>query len=144
MNKFITTREFISMLLEDYCGGNRVFDCFDYAYKIGLITHLDVYNAEEPIMRKSAARIVHGILQTIYNEEDEPDWFAAESLADLYSCHICVMHIAQCYVKGIISERRPGLFGADDFLTDEEALTLTKKIFDLSKRTPPNVIIGRQ
>ena len=125
-------------LLEAYCAESRIPDCFDYAYKRGLITHLDIYKAEEPIMRKSAACIVHCVLQAVCGEQDEEDWLEAESLLDLYSCHTCVMQIAQCYIKGIMGERRPNIFGADDFLTNAEAAELTEKIFDLSKRTPPD------
>ena len=47
-------------------------------------------------------------------EEDESDWSAAERLQDLYSCHVCLNHIAQVYVKGIMGGRREDLFDHTD------------------------------
>jgi hypothetical protein len=70
----------------------------DYALHKCIIEDYDMTNINSPIERRSAARIVHETLLTELRKKDEGQWSAAEKLRDLYTCHTCVIHIAQIYV----------------------------------------------
>ena len=86
---------------------------------------------ESHITRKQTAIIVHAFLKTVLKETDEKDTKKAQRLKDLYDCRICVKHIEQVYVKGImmpfINEETakenslPILFGGNEPLTEDEA-----------------------
>lgn len=96
------------------------------------------------ITRKQAAIIIHGYIKKIMEEPDETETFAATVLKDLYDCRVCVKHIEQVYVKGIMepligkeASGRMGLpviFGGNELLSDDEANVIVERIFDKTKR----------
>ncbi|WP_243156171.1 rhodanese-like domain-containing protein [Clostridium sp. C2-6-12] len=108
----------------------------DYALNKGIVEDYDITNINNPIERRSAARIVHDALLTEFGEKDEDEWSAAENLRDLYVCHTCVMHIAQVYVKGIILEHDNNMFHAHGSITYAEAAQIIVRMLDKEQRIP--------
>ena len=138
----VTTEQFVTMMIrsskgeieptrEEWSSGY-----IDYALYKGIIEDYDITNRSNPIERRSAARIVHEALLTEFSERDEDDWKAAEKLIDLYSCHTCVMHIAQVYVKGIMIGRENNLFDVKSNMTLSEAATIIVRMLIVGKRIP--------
>ena len=68
----------------------------------GLIPSENLYYASEEIDRRSAAALIHIFLREIHKEPDITDITPASILRDLYDCRVCVDHIAQVYLKGIM------------------------------------------
>lgn len=63
--------------------------------------------ADESLERKNAARIIHEILKMI-GIADLDNIEPAGALLDLYDCRVCVNHIAQVYLRGIMESRKIG------------------------------------
>lgn len=136
----ITTEEFVSLIMRSCRDeeGTEHDESFymDYALRKGIIEDYDLLNKNKPLERRRAARIIHEALISELAEKDEQDWSAAEHLLDLYSCRTCVMHIAQVYVKGIMSAREDRLFGPELNLSRAEAADAIIKMLNKKKRIP--------
>jgi rhodanese-related sulfurtransferase/deoxycytidylate deaminase len=138
----ITTEQFVTMIIKSYKGDiDPIRDDWDseylyYALSKGIIEDYDIINRNKPIERRSAARIVHEALLTELSERDEEQWSAAEELLDLYSCHTCVRHIAQVYVKGIFYKRDNNVFDIEGNMTLSEATAIVERMLVREKRTP--------
>lgn len=131
----VTAGQFISMALRAAdAGENRDGSGLEHAVKRLIAEERDILNAEKPVERRSAARIIHRVLSLELGEADEADWSAAERLKDLYSCHVCVNHIAQVYVKGIMPGRREDLFDLEGYLTRAEAEDIIMRMAHREKR----------
>jgi rhodanese-related sulfurtransferase len=142
MEDLVTTEQFVTMVIRSSKGhiepthGSWSSGYTDYALHKGIMEDYDLTNVSNPIERRSAARIVHEALLTEFGESDEHEWSAAEDLKDLFACHTCVMHIAQVYVKGIMSGRDHNLFDAKGGLTHAEAEEVVARMLDRERRTP--------
>ncbi|RCW42468.1 rhodanese-like domain-containing protein [Paenibacillus prosopidis] len=138
----VTTEQFVTMVIRSSKGNIEPTRGFwssgymDYALYKGIIEDYDITNISKPIERRSAARIVHEALLTEFGERDEYEWSTAENLRDLYSCHTCVMHIAQMYVKGIMLARDHNLFDAAGSLTHAEAAAVVARMLNREQRIP--------
>lgn len=138
----VTTEQFVTMIIKSIKGTiepTRVgwsSGYIDYALHKGIIEDYDMTNISNPIERRSAARIVHEVLLTELGEKDEAKWSAAENLRDLYSCHTCVMHIAQVYVKGILLGRENNVFDVKGSITPSEASEIVVRMLDKEQRIP--------
>ncbi len=90
----------------------------------------------EPMERRHVAKSVHEYLLNTLHEADEENWDAAKELQDLYDCRVCVQHIAQVYVKGIMeaTEENDELFGGRKPITKEETAVIIERVLDKSKR----------
>jgi rhodanese-related sulfurtransferase len=138
----VTTEHFVTMIIRSIKGtiettqGGWSSGYIDYALHKGIIEDYDMTNISNPIERRSAARIVHEVLLTELGEKDETQWSAAENLRDLYSCHTCVMHIAQMYVKGIILGRDNNLFDVKGSVTYAETDAIVVRMLDREQRIP--------
>ncbi|WP_341277997.1 rhodanese-like domain-containing protein [Paenibacillus sp. FSL H8-0537] len=138
----ITTEQFVTMVIRSSKGhieptrGSWSSGYMDYALHKGVMEDYDLTNISKPIERRSAARIIHEVLLTEFGEKDEYEWSAAENLRDLYSCHTCVMHIAQMYVKGIMPGRDPNLFDVAGSLTHAEAKEVVARMLNREQRIP--------
>lgn len=108
--------------------------------KEGWLEERDHINRKEPLQRKDAARIVHEYMKRVLMEKDFDDISAAAVLRDIYDCHVCVNHVAQVYLKGIMDAKTVAknkeeflIFGNNDFVTKKEAgeiiSRLQKKMF---------------
>lgn len=91
---------------------------------------------EKPLERRNAAGMIHFFLRKTGLEPDEHDWEKAKELADLYDCRICVDHVAQIYVKGIMDPIETNIFGMRNIIEESEAEIVLEKIFNANKRSP--------
>lgn len=91
------------------------------------------------MLKKMLAQQTHEKLLEM-GEGDEIDWSAARFLKDIYECHSCVIHIAQCYVKGIIPLSRDDVFGANEIVTPELKKLVDNRIYDKSLRQKPEPV----
>lgn len=136
---FITTGEFVQLIFNEYDRKNAcetgktnsrnkgLSDAGHFMGKLQEAAFLD---------RKNAAWIVHDFLRTVSGEADEENLSPAKRLKDLYDCHTCVNHVAQVFVKGIMSDKQSS-FGMKELLTAEEAKQIAIRMFRKEKRTPP-------
>lgn len=90
----------------------------------------------EPIKRRTAAGMIHQALLRA-GEKDEESIEAAWQLKDLYTCRTCVNHIAQVYVKGIMTAWSDGIFGIEEQITDREAEKILQRVTDRQLRKKP-------
>ena len=70
----------------------------------GVLETGDLSESFEEIDRRSAARILHNFMRIVLGIKDEPDISKAYILKDLFDCRVCVNHIAQVYLKGVMKE----------------------------------------
>ena len=73
-----------------------------YAHARGWIEDQDERFCDNSLNRQTAARIIHQFMKIELGVADLQDISAAEALADLYTCHTCVNHIAQVFLRGIM------------------------------------------
>lgn len=96
------------------------------AHKLGLIDQDDTKHPDEAVVRKKAAKIFHMYLLNVMHVKDEDDISPASIMKDLYDCRVCVNHIAQVYLKGIMKAHEyPGgliLFEPDVEITEAEVM----------------------
>ena len=72
------------------------------AYDQGWIEAQDLTSYDEEIKRMDAARILHLYMQHVLHIPDLTDISGAEELKDLYDCRVCVNHIAQVFLRGLM------------------------------------------
>lgn len=138
----ITTEQFVTMIIKSSKGNIEPTrngwssGYIDYALHKGIIEDYDMTNINNPIERRSVARIVHEVLLTEFGERDDAEWSAAETLSDLYICHTCVRHIVQVYVKGIMLGRDNNVFDSQGSITYAEASAIIVRILDKKHRIP--------
>ncbi len=73
-----------------------------YAHSRGWIEDQDERFCDKNLNRQTAARVLHQFMKIELGVPDLQDISAANVLADLYTCHTCVNHIAQIYLRGIM------------------------------------------
>ena len=104
-------------------------DIMKTALTHGWIEKHDIDEADELLVRLDAARITHMFLRKECGWADLPDISGASVLRDLYDCRVCVNHIAQVYLRGLMDSRNiPGvstngfrIFAGRERLTADEA-----------------------
>lgn len=157
----ITTGEFVSVILRRFretedpgrnaagenCGAeddsrnaadnSPRADIWQRGMKKGWLEERERLEAEKPIERRMAAKIVHEFLRRECGEADEADWGAARRLKDLYDCRTCVNHVAQVYAKGIMAGLSEDVFGMREDLQMEEAAEIAERLTDRKRRRPP-------
>ena len=74
-----------------------------YAHFRGWIEDDDERHPDVALNRQTAARIAHQFLRIECNLPDLEDISPAAILKDLYNCRVCANHIAQIYLRGIMS-----------------------------------------
>lgn len=103
----------------------------------GWLEERERLEAEKPIERRTAAKIVHEFLRRECGEADEADWGAAGKLKDLYDCRTCVNHVTQVYAKGIMTGLSEDVFGMREGLQTQEAAEIAERMADRKRRRPP-------
>lgn len=106
----------------------------DYGHGNGYL-HDEEMTADRPLVRADAARIVHLYLKE-KGYKDISDIEKASVLRDLYDCRVCVNHIAQVYLRGImepyeidgISDTPFLIFDSGRKVSKEEAQRILKNI----------------
>lgn len=105
----------------------------------GWLEEQDQLHLYEPLERRNCARIIHQYLRLVCHEADEDDWNAARKLLDLFDCRTCVGHVAQVYVKGIMDAASDSVFGMQEHISREEALTILLSTVDTRLRRKTEV-----
>ena len=123
----MTLRCFIKLLI-----GEDETSSFEKARSFGLIDKYESEHPENKVLRKDAAKILHLYMLKVLSLKDEEDISSASVLKDLYDCRVCVNHIAQVYLKGIMKahEYPEGLklFDSNVELSEAEALEAIKTL----------------
>lgn len=95
------------------------------AHLLGIIDKDEFEHPEKILKRKDTARILHLYMKKVLGVTDEDDITPASVMKDLYDCRVCVNHIAQVYLKGIMKAHAyPNgllLFDSGLEISDEEA-----------------------
>lgn len=115
---------------------------FRYAKKQGWIEEQDILNSNLPLQRRDLARIVHEFLRKELKEDDVQNISVANRLVDLFDCRVCVQHVAQVYLKGIIKSKQiqytnqdeMTIFGMRDGIEQDEMEDIIKQIFHVQSR----------
>jgi hypothetical protein len=138
----ITTRDFVNMICRaDGKTNGAPGDILNTAYSEGWLEAQDISGADNFIIRSDAARILHMFMLKIKDIKDLPDISGAEILKDLYDCRICVNHIAQVYLRGLIPAVCVNtsdtdsfyIFDSKSFLSEEESVSVIENLLNIKK-----------
>ena len=105
----MTRLEFIQSLLEVF--GEDTGDVFSNGLENGWLEFEDKLYHEDEINRKNIARIIHMYLLKVKGIPDLQDISKAGELRDLYDCRVCANHIAQVYLRDIMSAKELSVNG---------------------------------
>lgn len=89
----ITIKDFVTLLSQKD---------LSYGHVRGWLEDQDERFCDNSLNRQTAARIIHQFMKIELGIPDLQDISSANVLADLYTCHTCVNHIAQVYLRGIM------------------------------------------
>ena len=132
-----TIKQFIILLWSHYFSdkplGQR--ELLPYAHTRGWLEDQDERFCDKNLNRQTAARIIHQFMKIELGLPDLPDITSANLLADLYTCHTCVNHIAQVYLRGLMHAQtveRDGveytIFNHLELMTEEEITFLFSQL----------------
>ena len=105
----MTREKFIKRLLEVF--GEDTGDIFSNGLENGWLEFEDKLYHEDEISRKNIARIIHMYLLKVKGISDLQDISKADELRDLYDCRVCANHIAQVYLRDIMSAKELSVNG---------------------------------
>ena len=105
----MTREKFIKSLLEVF--GEDTGDVFSNGLENGWLEFEDKLYHEDEINRKNIARIIHMYLLKVKGISDLQDISKAGELRDLYDCRVCANHIAQVYLRDIMSAKELSVNG---------------------------------
>ena len=116
----------------NYLYGEKKAGSIEKAHQSGIIDGYESEHSELTLSRKDAARILHMYMKNVLSIRDIEDITPASVLKDLYDCRVCVNHIAQVYLRGIMNghEYSNGLllFDSDSEISEEEVKEAISKI----------------
>lgn len=133
----ITIKKFVKFLASTF---PRVFpagepDFLRYGHLHGWLGDQDERFCDNNLNRQTAARILHQFMKIELGVPDLSDISPANVLADLYTCHTCVNHIAQVYLRGIMEAQtveRDGveykIFNQVELVSEEDSKFFIEKI----------------
>lgn len=99
-------------------------------HDLGIYDSQDMLSGEADVERRHAARIFHNIIhENSISDLESID--GAAVLLDLYDCRVCVNHIAQVYLRGIMGERLERIFDGRAAITEEETRAAIEQILKL-------------
>ncbi|MCQ2494281.1 MAG: hypothetical protein MJ104_06740 [Lachnospiraceae bacterium] len=101
---------------------------------LGIYDAQDCMDMSASVERRHAARIFHLILLKKYGVKDIAI-DAASVLLDLYDCRVCVNHIAQVYLRGIMEARLDNIFDGRAAITAYEMKRAVSVIDELIATT---------
>jgi hypothetical protein len=105
----MTREKFIKSLLEVF--GEDTGDVFSNGLENGWLEFEDKLYRDDEINRKNIARIIHMYLLKVKGISDLQDISKAGELRDLYDCRVCANHIAQVYLRDIMSAKELSVNG---------------------------------
>ena len=153
MTKQSTSLQLITSLWSNFFPANPLPDreLLHYAHTRGWIEDQDERFCNEPLNRQTAARIIHQFMKNELGIPDLPDISPANVLADLYTCHICVNHIAQVFLRGIMTTQtveRDGvehqIFNHLGEMTEEECGIALERITSLFSPLLPEQTLAKK
>lgn len=119
-------------------------ELIDYGRRQGWLENQDELYANSFIDKRTAARIIHQFMKTEMHISDLEDIRDAEILKDLYTCRICVNHVAQIYLRGImekeevyVNNQQAWIFNMTRLITKDEANQILKILFTDKKNYQP-------
>ena len=133
-----TIYQFITSLWTSFFADNPLSEgeLIHYAHTRGWLEDQDERFCEKNLNRQTAARILHQFMKIELRVPDLQDISPANILADLYTCHTCVNHIAQVFLRGIMDARfieRDGneykIFNHLEEMTLEESKNCLKRLY---------------
>ena len=133
-----TIHQFITSLWTHFFANNPLSEgeLIHYAHTRGWLEDQDERFCEKNLNRQTAARILHQFMKIELRVPDLQDISPANVLADLYTCHTCVNHIAQVFLRGIMDARfieRDGneykIFNHLEEMTLEESKNCLKRLY---------------
>ena len=134
----ISIKKFIKLLASSYPEVLPVdqANLLLYAHTRGWLEDQDERFCDKNLNRQTAARIFHQFMKIELGVPDLQDISAANVLADLYTCHTCVNHIAQVFLRGIMDAQvieRDGneykIFNHLEEMTLEESKNCLKRLY---------------
>ena len=105
----MTREQFIKRLLEVFGEDNE--DVFSNGLENGWLEFEDKLYRDDEINRKNIARIIHMYLLKVKGISDLQDISKAGELRDLYDCRVCANHVAQVYLRDIMSAKELSVNG---------------------------------
>ena len=105
----MTRFQFIQRLLDVFGEDNE--DVFSKGFENGWLEFEDRLYRDEAIIRKNIARIIHMYLLKEKGICDLQDISKASELRDLYDCRVCANHVAQVYLRDIMSAKELSVNG---------------------------------
>ena len=141
MTKQSTSLQLITSLWSNFFPANPLPDreLLHYAHTRGWIEDQDERFFDKNLNRQTAARILHQFMKIELGVPDLEDISPANVLADLYTCHTCVNHIAQVYLRGIMEAQRVERDGKEykifnhlEEVSEEKALLILKHVSAIS------------
>lgn len=105
----MTREQFIKRLLEVFGEDNE--DVFSKGLENGWLEFEDKLYRDDEINRKNIARIIHLYLLKEKGISDLKDISKAADLRDLYDCRVCANHVAQVYLRDIMSAKELSVNG---------------------------------
>ena len=105
----MTREQFIKRLLEVF--GEDTGDVFSNGLENGWLEFEDKLYRDNEINRKNIARIIHLYLLKEKGISDLKDISKAGELRDLYDCRVCANHVAQVYLRDIMSAKELSVNG---------------------------------
>ena len=133
-----TIHQFITSLWTPFFADNPLSEgeLIHYAHTRGWLEDQDERFCEKNLNRQTAARILHQFMKIELRVPDLQDISPANILADLYTCHTCVNHIAQVFLRGIMDAQvieRDGneykIFNHLEEMTLEESKNCLKRLY---------------
>lgn len=127
----MTRRTFILNLYRVF--GEEPEDVFSSGLENGWLEYEDELYSEDLIVRKNVARIIHMYLMKEKGIKDLPSIHEAEALHDLYDCRVCVNHIAQIWLRGIMDAKDLAV-GGGFLVFDPDGIDDDDTVMDQLKR----------
>ena len=134
----ITIKKFIELLAFSF---PQVFpadqaNLLYYAHTRGWLEDQDERFCDKNLNRQTAARIIHQFMKIELGVPDLPDITPANVLADLYTCHTCVNHIAQVYLRGLMQAQTMERDGVEYKIFNQLAEVTEEEITFLFSQLP--------
>lgn len=132
----ITIRHFVELLCKTLQeGASPRKDLLHKAHIRGWLEDQDERFPQTLLDRRTAARIIHNFMRLELSIPDLADISPAYNLADIYTCHACVNHVAQIFCRNLIeanqTERDGKVYEIFDMLapiSEAEACQIFAKI----------------
>ena len=149
---FIMIKDFVHLLWKQFKPSSEdINTILHYGHLKGWLEDWDEHDSERFTDKKAAARILHQFMKIELGVPDFPDISPANVLADLYTCHTCVNHIAQVFLRGIITSQtveRDGLehqiFNHLEEMTEKEIEIALERITSFSSQLLPEQILEKK